>query len=87
MTTAAVASPAAAPRIRPATARGRLSASTTTMTAAVTPSRARVSSAMNSWAASSRPSQAPVRTGRPRPVNRHSSASTVSGSRIANCRW
>ncbi len=87
MTPAAVASPAAAPPIRLATARGRLSASTTAMTAAVTPSRARASSAMNSWAASNRPSQAPVRTGRPRPVRIHSSASTISGSRIANCRW
>ena len=56
------------------------------MTTPATAVSATVSSAMNSWAAVSRPSQAPVRTGRPRPVTSLSSASMMSGSRTANCR-
>ena len=45
-------------RRRSGTARGRLAASTTTMTTPATAVSATVSSAMNSWAAVSRPSQA-----------------------------
>ena len=57
------------------------------MTTAATAVSASASSAMNSWAAVSRPSQAPVRTGLPRPVSSLSSASIMSGSSIANCKW
>ena len=86
-TAAAAASPVTVPRTRPGTARGRPAASTTTMTAPASTVCATDSSAMNSWAAVSRPSQAPVRTGRPRPVTSRSSASIMRGSSTANCRW
>ena len=63
---------------------GCLLASTMMISVAATAVSTSGSSAVNSCAAASRPSQTPVRTGRPRPVTSRSSASIISGARAAN---
>jgi cell division septation protein DedD len=81
-----VARPAAAPRARASTSRGRLAARITTSTTAAIAVSISTSSLVKNWAAVSSPSQMPVRTPRPRPVLTRSAASMISGGSTRNCR-
>ncbi len=86
VTPAATPSPAATRLTEPATARGRLAASTAMRMIPAMAVTARSSSVMNSCAVTSRPSHRPPRTALVRPVASRRPASMISGGSTTNCR-
>jgi len=86
VTPAATATPAVTRRAASGTARGRLAASTVTMTTPAMAVAARISSVMNSWAVTSRPSPRPPRMTVVRPVASRRPTWMISGGSTANCR-
>ena len=70
----------------PATARGRLTATTAASTNPAMAVPSSVSSVMKSWAVTSRPSHKPPRTALTRPSASRRPASMINGGNAANCR-